>query len=419
MTAAHGGYDSERVPLGGAAAVCERLCETWRHHHDVLLLGSGPVAPVGVRYKQMDLLEGRTPSSLGELEYANFCRRFELAISEEILRNPDHVVLSHDISEGPDFARLAVAGHRVVTLFHVDVVDYFNRFYLGELLPPFCWTGLYRGVSGWLPVPDVLRLVFDKQERCVRHCPYVVVPSERMKGILRDCYPDLPRERVQVVGWGSPLSSPPAHLVAEARGRLSSEWGLAGPMLLTLSRISPEKNQELVLKALLHGESRGEIPAGLCLVIAGAPAYMRGEWYLRRLQGLAARLRSVRVLFVGHLGGPVKRAAFELADLFVVGSRHESYGLTTMEAMQAGCPVVGMRSYGVEVTVDGSNGVVVDGGAGALWQALRDLLLSPERRTCLARGALESASASRFDAAASALEALLGRLDVGSPAMLS
>lgn len=378
MTAAHGGYDSDQVPLGGGAAVCERLRSLWP---SVCLIGSGPSADIRVGG-----LGSALPSSLNEFEYARFSRRFELEASEAILamRNKP-VVLSHDISEGPSFGRLAQAGVDCLAILHVDVVDYFQRFYLGDVLGPSSWTWLHRMTRSLLKWPDLLQLVFEKQHQAAAHCRYLVVPSQRMKGILAAEYPFMPAGRVQVVPWGAPLTSVSG--VEEAKERLRAEWG-PGPYVLTMSRIAPEKGQDLLLR---HYDGK--------VIIAGAPSYMMGERYMRKLVRLA---EGRPVIFPGHLGGAEKRAALELADVFVVGSRHESYGLTIVEAMAAGCPIVGLRSYGVEATVEPSWGRIVEDGP-ALGAAVRSLLADSELRASMGAAARQRAATSGFATAAEEL----------------
>ena len=51
-------------------------------------------------------------------------------------------------------------------------------------------------------------------------------------------------------------------------------------------------------------------------------------------------LRKVHVIFPGYLAGLEKQAHFRLADLYVFPSRHESCGLTLLEAFLAGLPAV-------------------------------------------------------------------------------
>src|SRR6185369_9342106 len=95
-------------------------------------------------------------------------------------------------------------------------------------------------------------------------------------------------------------------------------------VLLTLSRISPEKGQDLLLEALLEWEQREDFPQHpLWLFLCGDAAFMQGQRYLRRLQTLAARLKRTRMVFPGYVTGERKRGLFALADLYVFPSRHE------------------------------------------------------------------------------------------------
>lgn len=402
MTAAHAGYDSEQVPLGGGAAICERLCRSW-WGRPVTLLGSGPQAPPGVSYRQFDLLAGRHPATLKELAYARFCRQFERACTEAILAHPGPaVVLSHDVSEGPDFARLARAGIPSTCILHVDVVEFFCRMYLRGWVRPEWATAFHRWTRRWPIWPDVLRLVLDKQADAAVHSQ-LVAPSSGMLGPLERCYPS---PRVAVIPWGS---QPPPSLseLEPVQAHLRREWSLGPhPLLVTLSRVSPEKGQDILLEALLQAEERGLITEPVTLAIIGSAAYMGGKVFAGRLKRLAGRLRRVRVLFPGHLGGLTKHAALSLADLMVVASRHESYGLTTMEALAVGLPVVALESHGTRATLARGGGVLV-GSSEQIWPAIQALLSDRERRQELSRQALEQAARETFEHASERLYELL------------
>ena len=119
------------------------------------------------------------------------------------------------------------------------------------------------------------------------------------------------------------------------------------------------------------------------------------------------------MIFPGHLGGAEKRAALELASVFVVSSRHESYGLTIVEAMAAGCPIVGLRSYGVEATVEPAWGRIVEDGP-ALGAAVQELLADDGLRSAMGAAARERASACGFGAAAEELLRLCQGSHVGA-----
>jgi len=109
--------------------------------------------------------------------------------------------------------------------------------------------------------------------------------------------------------------------------------------LLTLSRLSPEKQVERVLDALRRIERDDPARAGkLALIVAGAPAYMGGDRYDEQLRRQAAQLDRVQVRFSGYVAGEAKWALFAAADLFCSPPHYEAYGLTIAQALASGAP---------------------------------------------------------------------------------
>jgi glycosyltransferase involved in cell wall biosynthesis len=83
--------------------------------------------------------------------------------------------------------------------------------------------------------------------------------------------------------------------------------------------------------------------------------------------------------------GPVPRSAvsrfYEKADLFVFPTRSDGFGLTQLEAISAGLPVIASRHCG-EVVTDGENGrVLPDLSAAAIAGVLREIIDSPDKIT--------------------------------------
>ena len=185
------------MPLGGGAAVFEHLVEEWSRTRPFELTAVTPAilgtsAPSGG-----DLVK------FGERAYARFCREFERASTAEILRHdPEQtVVLANDISEGPDFAELAAHGYRVYSIYHVDVVAYVAAIYGRGWIAPETTVRLYGRLRRFLP--EIAKLVWEKQEASVRHSRGLIVPSEGMREVLLRCYPDCPFEKIHVLPWGN------------------------------------------------------------------------------------------------------------------------------------------------------------------------------------------------------------------------
>ena len=340
-TAAHGGFAGEHAPLGGGAAVFEMLTAEWSATKPFALLRCTPQTVTG-----HDIIGFNTAS------YARFARGFEAA-STKAIREHDPagtVVLVNDIAEGPDFQ--ALREYRVATVWHVDVVAYIAAIYCRGWVRPETLVGLHRRIGSLYP--DVLQLIFQKQADCVRYSAAHIVPSPAMKEIILRCYPDTDPGKIHVLPWGAPPAAGPFDK-QEARNKL----GLPGDalVLLTLSRLSPEKNQQLLLDALAHWERRPDCPR-IHVCICGGAAYMHGRKHEELLRAKAAALTKTTVTFAGHVHGEQKRLYFSAADLYVFPSRHESYGLTLMEAFQYGLPALTLDHAGARAVMQPGFGAV-------------------------------------------------------------
>ncbi len=98
---------------------------------------------------------------------------------------------------------------------------------------------------------------------------------------------------------------------------------------------------------------------------------------------------------------------YRAADIVLVPSHSESFGLVALEAQACGTPVVAAAVGGLRTAVrDGYSGLLVDGHEPGAWaRMLAGLLSSPERLASLSRGAREHAAAFNWPATA---ERLLG-----------
>lgn len=424
----------DRTPLGGGAMVGLQLVRHWKADAEwaPVVLGSGPDSPVpGCDYHRLAAREGGLVD-LGELEYARFCRDFERETTDWILERKkelppkDTVVVVNDVSEGPALAELAAAGYPILSIWHVDVVDYFNKLYLRRIVAPEKLTKLHERMraigADWI-LPDVLDLVFEKQRETVYHSKRMIVPSRAMADTLMKCYGDLIgyeelSRRIVVVPWGVWSEAPNAadeNRAAELREY--HEITENTTVLLTLSRISPEKGVHLLLEALRLLEVNGKLgDKDVRLFIAGEPAFMMGQAYGRKVKAAAAKLKKVKVVFPGYLDTEAKRTYFKLANLFVSPSIHESYGLNVVEAMHAGLPVLASDHYGVRDTLPADAGRLVHypspkKAPPLLASALLDLISDKKNLERMGENARLAASAMPFAAAADAVKlAALGLL---------
>ncbi len=210
------------------------------------------------------------------------------------------------------FGGYAERGFRIFTIFHVDVVDYVTALYFKGMLAPETTVRWYRRLQAVMP--SMAALVWAKQEAVVRSSTGLVVPSPRMREVILRCYPDCPPEKIHVLPWGNWHSTETPDPTAVAALRNEFAVPVDAQVLLTLSRISPEKGQDLLLESLIEWErSGGVLNRPLVLIICGEAAFMQGQSHMARLRELAAKSKQVRVVFPGHVTRERKRAFFGMA----------------------------------------------------------------------------------------------------------
>ena len=101
----------------------------------------------------------------------------------------------------------------------------------------------------------------------------------------------------------------------------------------------------------------------------------------KEIESLLAKLRlGDRVRMLGFVSDV--RALLSAADLFVMPSRWEGFGLAAAEAMSAGLPVIAARAAGLrELVVDGQTGILVEADeAEEVARSIEVLACDPRRR---------------------------------------
>ncbi|WP_026918230.1 glycosyltransferase family 4 protein [Gordonia shandongensis] len=153
-----------------------------------------------------------------------------------------------------------------------------------------------------------------------------------------------------------------------------------GVNLVVVSRLVPHKQIEHALQAVARLAVRG-VDVRLDIVGDG--------WWADRLTTAVADLDVAdRVRFHGHVSDVRKHEILAAADLHLMPSRKEGWGLAVIEAAQHGVPTIGYRSSAglVDSVIDGVTGVLVDDTDG-LVSATAQLAVDAARRTALSAAA--------------------------------
>ncbi|HEY7857464.1 MAG TPA: D-inositol-3-phosphate glycosyltransferase [Candidatus Nanopelagicales bacterium] len=168
-------------------------------------------------------------------------------------------------------------------------------------------------------------------------------------------------------------------------------------VMLFVGRIQPLKAPDVLVRAAARMVERDPaLRQRLQVVIAGGPSGTG----LARPRALEELARGLGISELVRFVPPVDRVRladwYRCADVAVVPSYSESFGLVAVEAQACGLPVVAARVGGLPTAVaDGVSGVLVDGHDPDDWATvLADVLDRPQWRRQLAIGAV--AHAARF-----------------------
>lgn len=143
-----------------------------------------------------------------------------------------------------------------------------------------------------------------------------------------------------------------------------------GPKILFLGRLERRKGLEVLIQAATRLRD-----TGVQLIVAGTGP---GE---RSARALAERL-GVPATFVGRLGEDELPRMYRSVDAYCApGLGGESFGIVLVEAMAAGTPVICSDLPGYRSVAGAAASLVPPGDAGALADALREVLTDPEAAT--------------------------------------
>ncbi len=184
-------------------------------------------------------------------------------------------------------------------------------------------------IKSWVYAQPMLRLV-------ARRADHIFTVSEYSKRQIVE-HLGVPERRITVVynGIGPHIFPEPRDA---ARARVNQDFGFDGPYILFVGNLKPSKNADGLLKAFSELKQRRKLPHSLLVIgddAAGRPSLMAQA----RESGLGSA-----VIFVPHVSDDQIRGAYSGADLTVLPSFEEGFGLPVIESMACGTPVACSRS---------------------------------------------------------------------------
>jgi mannosylfructose-phosphate synthase len=175
-------------------------------------------------------------------------------------------------------------------------------------------------------------------------------------------------------------------------GEAEPDIGMPERYVFCLSRIDSNKGHDLLLNA--WDRVRKEVD-GVDLVIGGGSPKPQ-ERERKILDGIQAIIEEKgltdRVRMTGYVPDEKMAPSYRQAELFVLPSLFEPFGMTVLEAMSCGTPVVASRLGGIRSVVNSSeNGILVDpSDAREFAEGMTRLLKSPEEAKKIGRAGRET-----------------------------
>jgi len=246
-------------------------------------------------------------------------------------------------------AKLVVRALRLAPRTRLAYFGHPNFAPLGALLrtvnPRLRYWVVSHGAEVWEPLPALTRLALRRAAGVTAPSRYTLDHLIRTQG--------LDPKRTALV----PHGLDPGFIERDGPGT-SVVWKPVPGLMLTVAR----------LRRLEKGKGIDTVIQALPKVLEAAPhasLVVVGDGDHRPLlEDLAARLGvQPKVRFVGHVDERELKEFYRQAELFVMPSRQEGFGLVFLEAMAFGKPVVGGAFGGIpEIVVEGVTGYVVEYG---------------------------------------------------------
>jgi D-inositol-3-phosphate glycosyltransferase len=198
----------------------------------------------------------------------------------------------------------------------------------------------------------------------LRHADKIVVATQAELAQLQWLY-EVRTDNMVVIPPG--VNTGRFYPISQGDAREYIALGCGMKMLLFVGRIEPLKGVDILLKALAILQERGVMKKlEICLAVIGGDASVSEEEMsleMSRLMDLRQEFNLVEVVtFLGKRSQETLPYYYSAADVVVMPSHYESFGIVALEAMACGTPVVASQVGGLAYLIrDGETGYHVRG----------------------------------------------------------
>jgi D-inositol-3-phosphate glycosyltransferase len=245
------------------------------------------------------------------------------------------------------------------------------------------------------------------QEAAIFACADAVLASCEVEAEQFVKFYDAERERVYVV----PLGVEHAFFAPGYRPQARNALGLDGveTLLLFVGRLQALKGVDLALETLIELRTRGR---EAMLAIVGGPSGVHGRDTLSQLHRRVSEAGVIdHVSFVAPQPHQLLSTWMRAADVTLVPSRSESFGLVALESSACGTPVVASEVGGLITLIEpGVNGLLISERDPVVWANAVETVLHPETTTSMSNNSVLLARRYTWRAAAESLAHLVEQL---------
>lgn len=280
-----------------------------------------------------------------------------------------------DLIHGPTYALPAMLSKPAVVTIH-DTIAFSH--------PLFCTPGSARVQKEVVP-------------RSAVNARRVIVPSKATREELLRAVKGVNADKIDVIPWGvgdefKPLRTEKTDgALAEMRKALN----LPEQYVLFVGNLEPKKNLPALIQAFFAAKMNRKLPHKL--VLAG----QRG-WKMDALEKLIREHKAKDfIFFTGYVPPAALPALYNFAELLVMPSLVEGFGMPVLEAMACGCPVVISTDSALQEVAGGAARVVPydeQKPLQPLREAIEEVLVNnPAERDALVKRGLERAKLFTWD----------------------
>lgn len=233
----------------------------------------------------------------------------------------------------------------------------------------------------------VMRTHLALMRRTTRKATLVLTPSQAAANDLVTVL-GMSSERIRI----TPEAADP-RFRPSGDGRLdasvATRLGIDGPYIFNVAGFDARKRLDLLIEAF--AAVRSDLPAGTKLVIGGKPHSSNATVYPPVEPLIAGLGLRDAVVLTGWLDDATKLALYQGATVYVTPSIYEGFGLTPLEAMACGAPVIVADRTSLPEVV-GDAGLLVEPTVDPLAEAIQRVVNDPALRDDLSARGLERAS---------------------------